>query len=220
MLPDVTYPGTYYWAMQYTYPGSSNPYKGKIILMFDEHAGSHDEFYCMEIGELPNCVKIGSQTLGADGNITYFNINQSIYTGFTSIGVFYPNGDSTERIGIIPDTLIYPTRTGFYHNRDEVLEKALQIAGCPLAVPTIVESKPIVDVYPNPASTDVAFKISSGENKLVRILDETGREIQTETVSNNIAHLNTTTDPAGIYFYEIIDKSNRIVGRGKFSVIK
>jgi hypothetical protein len=63
--------------------------------------------------------------------------------------------------------IVYPTKQGIYHNRDEVLEKALQIAGCQLSIPAIKESKSFVDVYPNPASTQVTFKMNSGDGKKV-----------------------------------------------------
>lgn len=77
-----------------------------------------------------------------------------------------------------------------------------------------------VEVYPNPSSTQVTFKISSGENTYLKILDVTGREIETLPVLNNEIQVNISAFSSGIYFYEILDKSNTIVDRGKFSVVK
>ncbi|HTA27938.1 MAG TPA: hypothetical protein VK809_09120 [Bacteroidia bacterium] len=48
----------------------------------------------------------------------------------------------------------------------------------------------------------------------------TGREIETIPISNNQMKINVSAFPDGIYFYEIIDKANNIIDRGKFSVVK
>ncbi len=221
MIPDPTYPGTGYWYYQGNgINGNPTPYLGKVILLFNEVTQSQGEFSCMMLGAMPNVTKIGSQTAGTDGDVTYYRLNLYTQTMFTTLNTYYPNGDSTERVGIIPDSIIYPTRKGLYHKRDEVLEKALEVVGCPTSVPIIKESNPIVKVYPNPASSQITFEISSGENKWVRIIDETGRQIQTGAIYNNAAQLNTIAYPAGIYFYEVVDKSNRVVDRGKFSVVR
>jgi hypothetical protein len=84
----------------------------------------------MILGAMPNSVIIGSQTAGADGDVTYFYLSPEFSTGFTALGVYYPNGDSTQRIGIVPDSVVYITPEGIRQGRDEVLEKALQVAGC------------------------------------------------------------------------------------------
>lgn len=221
LMPDPTYPGTGYWYFQGNgVNGNPTPYMGKIILLFNEVTQSQAEFSCMMLGAMPNVTKIGSQTAGTDGDVTYFNLSQDMGTMFTTLNTYYPNGDSTERIGIIPDSIVFPTRTGLYHGRDEVLEKALKVVGCPLSVPTINENKPTVQVYPNPASTEVTFKISDGENRFIKISDITGREIETLPISNNQAQMNVTAFTAGIYFYEIINESATVVDRGKFSVVK
>jgi hypothetical protein len=129
--PDIYYPGTYSW--YYDYLGyDSNPeyFKGRVIILCNETTISQAEFSCMIFRAMPNSVVIGSQTEGTDGNISYFHLSQDIQTGFTSLGVYYPDGDSTQRIGIVPDSVVHPTQDGIRQGRDEVLEKALQVAGC------------------------------------------------------------------------------------------
>ena len=44
----------------------------------------------------------------------------------TGIGVFYPNGRPTQRVGIVPDLVVHPTVEGIRAGRDEVLEAALE----------------------------------------------------------------------------------------------
>jgi C-terminal processing protease CtpA/Prc len=45
---------------------------------------------------------------------------------FTGLGVYYPDGTPTQRIGIVPDIVIKPTLKGFRAGRDEVLERAIE----------------------------------------------------------------------------------------------
>ena len=130
-LPNTGYPGTYSWFNVFLgYNGNPFSYSGKVIILCDQETQSQAEYSCMILGAMPNSVIIGNQTAGADGNISYFYFSQEFQTGFTSLGVYYPNGDSTQRIGIVPDSLVYITPEGTRQGRDEVLEKALQVAGC------------------------------------------------------------------------------------------
>jgi C-terminal processing protease CtpA/Prc len=45
----------------------------------------------------------------------------------TGIGVYYPKGKETQRIGIVPDIEVKPTIQGIKDGRDELLEKAIKI---------------------------------------------------------------------------------------------
>ena len=221
LMPDPTYPGTGYWYFQGNGTnGNPTPYLGRVILLFNEVTQSQAKFSCMMLGAMPNVTKIGSQTAGTDGDVTYFDISQDMATMFTTLNTYYPNGDSTERVGIIPDTIVFPTRVGLYHGRDEVLEKALQVVGCATSVPTVTAAQPNILVYPNPSSTEVAFKLSSGDNRYIKVSDITGREIKTVPINNNTCQIYINNYPAGMYLYEIMDEANNVVVRGKFSVIK
>lgn len=43
----------------------------------------------------------------------------------SGIGVYYPDGTETQRIGIVPDIICKPTIQGIKAGKDELLEKAL-----------------------------------------------------------------------------------------------
>lgn len=43
------------------------------------------------------------------------------------LGVYYPNGKETQRIGLTPDIPVTPTVKGFREGRDEMLEKAIAV---------------------------------------------------------------------------------------------
>jgi hypothetical protein len=185
--PDVEYPGTYHWTT--TYLGSSFnsiPYTGQVIILMNEQTQSHAEYTCMGLETLPNVVKVGSQTAGADGNISLFRLSQDLYGGFTTLGTFYPNGDSTQRIGIRPDTLVYPTPEGIRHHRDEVLEKALQIANCAVGIAE-PGSTQTIDLFPNPAGNELTIRTAVTEPQQVRIFDISGKLVLTVSIHGNTA---------------------------------
>jgi len=50
-----------------------------------------------------------------------------IRTMISSIGIYYPDKTETQRIGIVPDIEIKPTIEGVRNNKDELLEKAIEL---------------------------------------------------------------------------------------------
>ena len=45
----------------------------------------------------------------------------------TGIGIYYPDGRETQRVGIVVDREVKPTIKGVIEGRDELLEKAIEI---------------------------------------------------------------------------------------------
>lgn len=124
-VPDITFPGRLYWSYVTIGTGTSNPYQGRIILLFDERTISQAEYTCMGIGQFPGAIRIGSTTAAADGNNSRsYNPGQAA-TYFTGLGTFYPDYTPTQRIGIIPDYEVHPTIAGTRAGNDEVLAFAL-----------------------------------------------------------------------------------------------
>lgn len=102
-------------------------YKGKVIILINENSQSSAEYHAMAYRVHPNATVIGSTTAGADGNISRFNLPGGIKTRITGIGVYYPDGTETQRIGIIPDIEMNPTIKGIREGRDELMEKAIEV---------------------------------------------------------------------------------------------
>src|SRR5436190_18893069 len=50
-----------------------------------------------------------------------------ISTVISGIGVYYPDGKETQRIGIVPDIEIKPTIDGIRKGQDELVMKAIEI---------------------------------------------------------------------------------------------
>ncbi|GHT17219.1 hypothetical protein FACS189429_0840 [Bacteroidia bacterium] len=102
-------------------------YQGKVIILVNELTQSSAEFHVMAYKVHPNATVIGSTTAGTDGNMSFFNLPGGISTAISGIGIYYPDGRETQRTGIVPDIEIKPTIKGIKENRDEVLEKAIEI---------------------------------------------------------------------------------------------
>jgi C-terminal processing protease CtpA/Prc len=126
---DRAYPGQVVWqppVLVGRAGGNLNSYRGRIAILVDERTQSHAEFTAMALRTAPQNKVIGSQTAGADGNVTYLMLPGGVRTLFTGLGVYYPDGRPTQRVGIVPDIEIRPTLKGVRAGRDEVLERALE----------------------------------------------------------------------------------------------
>ena len=101
-------------------------YPGKIAILINEQSQSHAEFCTMMYRTLPNSIVIGNTTAGADGNVVGIQLPGGVCSYFSGIGIYYPDGTETQRVGIIPDIYVWPTVQGIRDGRDEILEKALE----------------------------------------------------------------------------------------------
>jgi C-terminal processing protease CtpA/Prc len=125
---DPTYPGVFYMSAPVKNGRKNdNFYKGKIIILVNELTQSQAEYTTMALRTAPNATVIGSTTAGADGNISHIILPGGSQTIISGIGVFYPNGQPTQRVGIIPDIEVKPTLKGIKEGKDEVLEKAIEL---------------------------------------------------------------------------------------------
>ena len=102
-------------------------YKGKIVILINETTQSQAEYTTMAFRVAPKTTVIGSTTAGADGNVSGFYLPGNIRTMISEIGIYYPDGTETQRIGIVPDIEIKPTIEGIRNNKDELLKKAIEL---------------------------------------------------------------------------------------------
>ncbi len=101
-------------------------YKGKIVILVNEQTQSQAEYTTMALRTAPDAIVMGSQTAGADGNVSPIPFPGGFSSYISGIGVFYPDGRETQGIGIVPDIEVRPTREGIKKGIDELLEKAIQ----------------------------------------------------------------------------------------------
>lgn len=105
----------------------TEPYKGRVILLVDEMTQSNPEFQAMAFQSCPQTLTIGSPTSGANGSIVWIPLPGQL-TSFSGIGALYPDGTQTQTVGVRLDVEVLPTAEGLQAGRDEVLERALELA--------------------------------------------------------------------------------------------
>lgn len=103
-----------------------NPYKGKVAILVNEQTQSSAEFHALAYQAHPNAVVVGSQTAGADGNVSHIILPGGLKTMFSGIGIYYPDGRETQRVGVAVDIEVRPTAAGLAAGKDEVLERAVE----------------------------------------------------------------------------------------------
>ncbi len=107
-------------------PGPGKKYAGKVIILCDENTQSQAEYTIMMFQGATKTVVIGSQTAGADGNVTDVSLPGGYSITFSGLGIYYPDGTPTQRRGIKVDIESRPTIRGLLSGKDEVLQRALQ----------------------------------------------------------------------------------------------
>jgi C-terminal processing protease CtpA/Prc len=105
---------------------NSDYYKGKIAILVDERTVSQAEFTTMAFRTAPNAIVMGSQTAGADGDVSSIPFPGGFSSYISGLGVYYPDGKITQGIGIVPDIIVRPTQKGIKKGQDEVLEGAIE----------------------------------------------------------------------------------------------
>lgn len=127
--PDLTYPGRFI-KFHADSVGRINPspYNGKVVILMDESTQSRAESFVMALQSVDGAITVGRQTSGADGNVADFTFFDDEATWITGLGVFYPDGRETQRIGIIPDIYVPLTVEDIRKGRDVILETAIEIA--------------------------------------------------------------------------------------------
>ena len=121
-------PGAFAWTRPVDLRPASPAYNGKVVILVDETSQSQAEYTAMAFRVAPGALVVGSTTAGADGNVSPIPLPGGLRGMITGIGVFYPDGRPTQRVGIIPDLVVRPTIKGIREGRDEVLEAAVSQA--------------------------------------------------------------------------------------------
>jgi C-terminal processing protease CtpA/Prc len=113
-------------------PRAAQPYRGRVFILADENTQSAAEGLVMTLQAYPGAVTVGSPTAGANGNVTSVNLPGDVDMVFSGVVIKYPDGTPTQRRGVRIDVPVRPTAAGLAAGRDEVLEKALELARQPI----------------------------------------------------------------------------------------
>ena len=120
-------PGTFYLSNSMVLKNNGEFYKGKLVVLVNEVTQSLGEFIAMSLRAGNNTTVMGSTTAGADGDVSTVILPGGLQTAMSGVGVYYPDGSETQRVGIVPDILVTPTIEGIRGGRDELLEKAIRV---------------------------------------------------------------------------------------------
>lgn len=124
----TSYPGAFNFGPQIENgQSSSDAYKGKVVVIVNATSQSQAEYTTVAFQSSPNVKVIGSTTAGADGNVSPIVLPGGLNTMISGIGVFYPDGTPTQRVGVKIDYKMYPTIKGIAAGKDELLDKAIEI---------------------------------------------------------------------------------------------
>lgn len=120
-------PGLFEQKRMRTQVYAGTKFSGKIVVLVDETTQSHGEYLTMLLQSNSNVTVIGSQTAGADGDVTNIYLPGKVTMMFSTFGVYYPNGKGAQRVGVAIDKVVTPTIQGVIDRKDELLEYALLI---------------------------------------------------------------------------------------------
>lgn len=124
---NVDNPGEFTFTNSIEIPGKGETYKGKLVVLVNEFTQSSAEYTAMAFKAGENTTILGSTTAGADGNVSPIILPGGLRTMISGIGVYYPDGGQTQRIGIVPDIVVKPTIEGIRKGKDELLDKAIEV---------------------------------------------------------------------------------------------
>lgn len=126
LLPQANRPGSFIRTTVRTSKASDPDklYKGKVVLLVNAHSQSMSEYFTMFLQTMPGSVTIGSQTAGADGDVTRIQLPYAAFY-ITGAGICYPDGTNAQRNGVKIDIVVEPSAEGMMRGEDEQLQAAI-----------------------------------------------------------------------------------------------
>jgi C-terminal processing protease CtpA/Prc len=120
-------PGEFTFTSALKIPKSEKTYQGKLVVIVNEVTQSQAEYTAMAFHAGDNTTIIGSTTAGANGRVSEIILPGGLMTWISGIGIYYPDGRETQRVGIVPDIEVKPTIKGIREGLDELVEKAQKV---------------------------------------------------------------------------------------------
>lgn len=210
-------PGWYYAYNDYENLGwwsNNDPYNGQVYILVNKETQSQAEYTCQYFSYHPDSKVIGTQTTGADGDISQLSLPGGITTMFTSVGWYYADGYQQQRNGVKIDTVVSPTILGIRHGRDEILEAALD---CLTGIDNLSIIDSNVSVYPNPFSnnTTLEYELEYPTTVNLSIYNHLGQRVAVlvngrQAEGKQLVRWHAAGMPAGIYFYRLTTDDYRL----------
>lgn len=132
-------------------------FQGRIAVLVNEKSISFSEFVAMVFQTQSTTRVFGSQSAGADGEVSEgLTLPAGIATQFSGNRISYPDGRPSQRVGIVPDVHVTPTIAGVQAARDEVLEAALD---CRWVTQTPPPRRPRSGMYFDPSRSGEGVEV-------------------------------------------------------------
>jgi hypothetical protein len=77
-----------------------------------------------------------------------------------------------------------------------------------------------VKIFPNPVKDHLTILAQINEATNVKVFDALGKSVGIYKIENFSADINSSSYAEGIYLYEIIDKKDEVLSKGKFNVVR
>jgi C-terminal processing protease CtpA/Prc len=100
----------------------------KTFFLVDGSAISYAESYMGFIEHYKLATIIGQPSAGTNGNVNLINLPLGYTISWTGMKVVKHNGSPLHGVGTTPDVYVVRTVQGVQENRDEFLEKAIEMA--------------------------------------------------------------------------------------------
>jgi hypothetical protein len=112
-----------------TIGGSSLPaYAGTVILLIDERTQGAAEELAVMLDTIAAAEIIGTPSAGTSGATTSLVVPGNILVRFTATDVRYADGRAVHGAGVVPNYQVTRTIRGLAEGRDEILDKAIELA--------------------------------------------------------------------------------------------
>ncbi len=109
-------------------PAPIKRYEGRVFALIDERTASQAEHTALIFKAAANATFVGSTTNGTIGDLTGIQLPGGLILRFTGHDVRTPDGRQLQRAGIKPDVAVTSGLRALRAGRDDVLEKALDLA--------------------------------------------------------------------------------------------
>lgn len=103
-------------------------YTGRTIVLIDERTGGLTEHAALLLKTAANATFVGAPSNGTNGDTTALQLPGGLTLRFSAHEVRHADGTKLQRVGLQPDVAAAATIRGLRNGRDEVLEKAIEIA--------------------------------------------------------------------------------------------
>lgn len=110
-------------------PAAATRYSGPLVILTGPNTMSTAEDFIVPLDFSGRALILGEPTAGTTGNPVNVGLPGGAILRVCSLWSTYPDGREFVGRGIDPDVVVHPTVAGLRANRDEVLEKAVEVLG-------------------------------------------------------------------------------------------